>query len=257
MEITLLNLAASGLRTQQTRLDLIGHNLANVGTPGYRAVRAEVVDLAPGTHTFGRQSPLGLIQADDPAQGVAVTRTLQPDHPGPIVTTASALDVALPPGVYLAVRLPDGQTAYTRNGRLQVGREGVIQSGDYPLVGNLRQPPEAGAVFVDANGRLLAVGVEGERIVGTLPLVRFRNPEELEALGRTLLRPTPASGAPEQLAPGSLDGLVPQAVEASNVQMERELTLLLRAQRAYQASVQVVRTWDELAAQTVREIGRT
>lgn len=254
MEITMLNLAASGLRSQQTRLDLVGHNLANLGTPGYRSFRAELVDLPTNPHTFGLTAPTTLTLADAPTEGAVVARTLQPSIPGAIVATGEPLDIALPARVYLAVQLPNGQTAYTRNGRLTVNSEGTIQAGDFPLLGNLRVPPEAGTPIVDHQGRLLAIGPEGEQVLGTLPIVQFRNPEELEPLGRGVLLPTQDSGAPEQFTPDELNTLAPQALEASNVQVERELTLLMRAQRAYQANVQVVRTWDELAAQTVREI---
>ncbi len=254
MDPTTLGVAASALRAQQTRIDLVGHNLANLQTPGFRAVRPELVDLPADSSVFGRLSPVRLTSADDPGRGVAVASATQPDLPGPIVSTDAPLDVALPDGVYLAVRGPDGQTAYTRDGHLEVDARGEMQVEGNTLIDSPRLAADS-SPSVGEDGSILLDDAAGRHVVGKLPLVRFSNPEGLEPLGFGLLRPTPASGAPRPAATAGPDEVTTRALEGSNVDLTREFTSLLRAQRAYQAGTQLIRTWDELAGETVREIG--
>jgi flagellar basal-body rod protein FlgG len=255
MEPTFLDLAASGLRAQQTRLDLVAHNLANLQTPGFRSFRAELVDLPADPNVFGLTTPLGLTTADAPTRGVQVARTLQPDRAGAPVPTGAPLDLALPDGVYLAVQLPGGQTAYTRDGHLGVTAQGTFQVGTFPLAMGARLQPGDGAPAVDASGRIVATGPNGPRVVGSLPLVRFANPEGLLPLGNGVLAATAESGPPQPYTPAGSDRLVPGALEASNVDLAQELTTLIRAQRAYQLNAQMVRTWDELAGGTIQDLG--
>ena len=257
MDLTTLGLAASALRAQQTRIDLVGHNLANLQTPGFRALRPELVDLPADQSIFGRRSPVSLTAADDPTRGVAVASVTQPDLPGTVVSTDAPLDVALPDGVYLAVRRPDGQTAYTRDGHIDVNAQGEFQIEGNTLADSPRLTPGSGPPDLDEHGNIVVDDATGRRVIGKLPLVRFSNPEGLEPLGLGLLRSTPASGAPQPLTTNEPDGLTTRALEGSNVDLTREFTSLLRAQRAYQAGTQLIRTWDELAGETVREIGRS
>lgn len=256
MEPTFLDLAASGLRAQQTRLDVVAHNLANLQTPGFRSFRAELVDLPADPNVFGLTTPLGLATADAPTRGVQVARTLQPDRAGTTVMTSAPLDVALPNGVYLAVQLPSGQTAYTRDGHLSVSAQGTLQVGSYPLAATLKLQPGDSAPAIDDQGRVVTTGPTGQRVVGSLPLVRFGNPEGLLPLGNGVLTVSADSGPPRPYAPTGLDRPVPGALEGSNVDLGQEFTTLIRAQRAYQLGAQMVRTWDELAGDTVQDLGR-
>jgi flagellar basal-body rod protein FlgG len=257
MDLTTLGLAASGLRAQQARIDLVGHNLANLQSPGFRASRPELVDLPADPSTFGLLSPVRLTSADDPARGVAVIAVTQPDLPGPVISTDAPLDVALPDGIYLAVRGPDGQTAYTRDGHVEINAQGELQIEGRTLIDSPRLTPGTGSPSLDGQGNVVVDDATGRRVIGRLPLVRFSNPEGLEPLGFGLLRSTPASGAPQPLTTSVPDALRTGALEGSNVDLARELTSLLRAQRAYQAGTQLIRTWDELAGETVREIGHS
>ncbi len=256
MEISTLGLSASALQAQQTRIDYVGHDLANLQTPGFRALRPELVDMPADPSTFGLTSPTRLTNADAPTRGVVVGGVTQPDVPGSTVGTGAPLDVALPDGVYLTVQLPGGQTAYTRDGQLSVDAQGKLQAGDNYLAGNLRLQPGDRNPRIDQQGQVVVTGAGGDRVIGSLPLVRVANPEGMDPLGLTLLQTTPASGAAQPFVSNGADGIAPQALEASNVDMAREFTDLIRAQRAYQASTQLIRTWDELVGQTVTEIGQ-
>ncbi len=257
MDLTTLGVTASSLRAQQARIDLVGHNLANLQTPGFRALRPELVDLPADLSVFGQLSPVRLTSADDPGRGVTVASVTLPDLPGPIVSTDAPLDVALPDGIYLAVRGPDGQTVYTRDGHLEVNARGELQIEGNPLIDSPRLAAGSGSPSLGADGSIVMDDATGRHVIGKLPLVQFSNPEGLEPLGRGLLRATPASGAPRPVATVAPAGLATGALEGSNVDLAREFTSLLRAQRAYQAGTQLIRTWDELAGETVREIGHS
>lgn len=256
MEISTLGLSASALQAQQTRIDYVGHDLANVHTPGFRALRPELVDMPADPSTFGLTSPTRLTNADAPTRGVTVAGVTQPDVPGSTVGTGAPLDVALPDGVYLTVQLAGGQTAYTRDGHLSADAQGKLQAGDNYLAGNLRLQPGDRDPRIDQQGQVVVDGTQGQRVLGSLPMVKVANPEGMDALGLTLLQTTPASGAAQSYVSNGSDGITPQALEGSNVDMGREFTDLIRAQRAYQASTQMIRTWDELAGETVQEIGQ-
>lgn len=257
MEFSILNLAASGVRAQQTRVDAVGHNLANLQTSGFRAIRPELVDLPAQSDVYAEPSPLALVRADDPNEGVTVAAVTRPDLPGSAIATGGPLDVALPQGVYLAVRQPDGTTAYTRDGHVGVGEDGMLAVGDLRLATSLRLDGTA-SPSIDERGQVVVAGPDGaEKVVGSLPLVTVQNPEQLAALGDGLFGATPDSGAIKAIGPAQVNGLIPGAIETSNVQIDGEITHMVRAQRAYQANVQMIHTWDELTSGTIQELGRS
>lgn len=255
-EIGVLNLAVSGLRAQQARVDAVGHNLANAQTPGFRAIRPELVDLPANQGVYGETAPTRLVTADDPTQGVEVAQINRPDIPGMVIATNSPLDVALPPGVYLSVQLPGGRVTYTRDGHLGVAADGALQVGTYRLAGNVRLPPQATDPEIGPGGEVVA-RVNGQpTVVGQLPLVTVPHPEQLEEVNRGLFIITTESGTPRAAGPKDLAGLAPGALEGSNVQLDTEMTEMLRAQRIYGANAQMVHTWDQLAGDSIQELSR-
>jgi flagellar basal-body rod protein FlgG len=154
------------------------------------------------------------------------------------------------------VQTPDGQTALTRDGHLGVGNDGALQVGDNRLATTMRLPPGSTNAYVDPTGQVHVQAATGDQVLGKLPLARIANPEELTALGSGLFQPSTDSGAIQPVVPGDLTGLANGAVEGSNVQVDQELTHMMRAQRAYQANAQMIHTWDELASQTISDMGR-
>jgi len=241
MDFGILGIATSGMRAQQTQVDAVGHNLANLQTTGFRAIRPDLVAAAP--------------QA-----GVEVGAVLQPDVGGPTLMTNSPLDLALPPGVYLAVQLPNGQTGLSRTGNLRVGNDGRLQAGDFPLVGNIRLAPTDSSPSVDATGQVTVPAgngpLVGQRVVGKLPLVTVARPEGLSPQGNGIWMATATSGTGTPFTATAAAPVVPGAVNGSNVDVIQEMTHLVRAQRAYQINAQMVHVWDELASQTVQDLGR-
>src|SRR5258708_30903509 len=114
MDLSILRIASSGIRAQQTRIDFVGHNLANTQTFGFRAVRPELVDLPASRTPYAGPGTSRIVSADDPTEGVVDARETRPDLPGEIQQTGMPLDVALPRGIYLSVQTPDGQSALPR-----------------------------------------------------------------------------------------------------------------------------------------------
>jgi flagellar basal-body rod protein FlgG len=257
MDSSILSIAASGIRAQQSRIDFVGHNLANAQTFGFRAVRPELVDLPASAAPYGGTGSSTIASADDPTIGVVDYLDARPDLAGPTQVTGLPLDVALPQGVYLTVQTGNGQTALTRDGHLTIGSDGSLQVGANRLASTIRVPKGSAGAYVDANGQIHAQGTAGDQVLGTLPLTRIPNPDQLAELGDGLAQPTANSGAPQPIVPSDLAGLTPQAVEGSNVEAGQELTHLMRAQRAYEANAQMVHTWDQLADQTIQNMSRS
>jgi flagellar basal-body rod protein FlgG len=255
VDFSILNVATSGVVAQQTRVDAVGHNLANMQTPGFRAIRPELVTTPADPDVYGVPATATLTSAATD-QGVAVSAISRPDVGGATVSTQAPLDVALPQGVYLAVQYPGGQVVYTRDGHLSVGADGSVSVGMFRLAGNLQVPVGKGPIHVDSVGHLTVDGPGGPTTVGTLPLVVIPHPEALNALGQGAFGLSPDSGAPRAARPADLQGLTVGAIEGSNVQVDAQLTDLIRAQRAYGANLQVVHTWNQLSADSVQELGR-
>jgi flagellar basal-body rod protein FlgG len=162
---------------------------------------------------------------------------------------------------FFQVELPDGTTAYTRDGAFRLNAEGTILTTDgYPLTPQITVPTDATQIFVSADGNVSASvpGQDSPQPLGQLQLARFPNPPGLDArLGRNLLLETAASGPPTTGTPG-LDGIGTIAqgfLENSNVQVVEEILQLIIAQRAYEANSRVITTSDEML-QTANQIRR-
>ncbi|HLH72373.1 MAG TPA: flagellar hook basal-body protein [Chloroflexota bacterium] len=252
MEIGILGVATAGLRAQQSRIDYVGQNLANADTTAYRALRPELVDVPANSGTTAGLSQNQTTSLDRVVELAGLT---QLDAPGPIVPTSSPLDVALPANVYLAVQLPNGQTGYTRNGNLQVDSQGRLQVDGNLLASTVQIQPGQTSPTLDAQGRVLTIGPRGSQTIGTLPLVRIANPDQLQPLGQGIYLTTTDSGpAQPTTLSGGTDSLTLDSLEGSNVQIAQEFGNLIRAQRAYQVGTQMIRTWDDLASDTVQEL---
>ncbi|HLH25568.1 MAG TPA: flagellar hook basal-body protein [Chloroflexota bacterium] len=244
--------AASGLQAQERALDVTSNNLANLQTVGYKSRRAAVVDTPPGTTTFalpGQDGGLSMGRRDL-GQGVTLGGVVTNLAPGAVQATGRGLDVAIAGDGLLAVSLPDGRTAYTRAGALTVDGAGRLVTGSGALVaGGITVPAGATDLQIEADGRVTAaIGGASRQELGQLQLVRFTNPDGLQAVGSNLLVATDAAGAMQTGAPGSdgLGALVPGSLEASNVDPGREIVRVLQAQRAYAVNLRALKTVDEM-----------
>jgi flagellar basal-body rod protein FlgG len=249
-----LYVAKSGLDAQQTQLDVVANNLANVGTTGFKRSRVGFQDLmyqnlrqVGGQTSDQTRLPSGL----QVGTGVQVVATERIHTQGNMTKTDKPLDVAINGTGFFQIQMPDGTTAYTRDGTFDKDRDGqlVTQSG-FLIQPGITLPPNTQTITVGRDG-IVTVTQPGSTAavqVGQLQLATFVNPTGLQSLGENLYAETDSSGAPNQLNPG-VDGagtLVQGSVEASNVNVVEELVNMIATQRAYEINSKAVQTSDQM-----------
>lgn len=249
-----LRAAATGMQAQQTRTEIIAHNLANVNTTGYKRSRAHFEDLL--YQTVQGQSVLGQQDAEiAPAiqigRGTRLSAVQRLHQQGPLEQTGRNLDIAIEGEGLFQVQLPNGETAYSRDGSFQISDQGVIvTSNGYALQPSIRIPGDAAEITISTTG---VVSVRSARDnetteIGRIELARFANPSGLLSLGQNLYGATPASGQPLRGYPNEdgLGRLQQGALEGSNVEIVQEMVEMITAMRAYEINSKAIKTADEM-----------
>lgn len=257
-----LDIAATGMLAQQTNVDVISNNIANMVTTGFKKQRAAFQDLIyqnisrPGTTSSdqGTTMPSG-IQLGLGVRNGAVYRM---HGQGAIKITQNNLDLAIAGNGFFQVDLPSGDTGYTRDGTFQVNENGeLVTVQGYKVQPNITIPKDATSIDINNTGEVLVKtpGQATSQNVGQLQLANFVNPTGLEALGDNLYRETDASGTAATGNAGSEDfGTVRQgALEQSNVNVVEEISDLITAQRAYEMNSNVITTSDQML-QTITQL---
>ncbi len=256
-----LQIAAAGMAAQQTRVEVISNNLANMNTTGYNTRKAEFADLhyqqvaRPGSinATDGTVLPTG-IQLGLGVRPTAVSMILSQ---GASAQTGGDLDIAIEGRGYIEVTLPNGVAAYTRDGGLKRTGEGLIVTSDgFPVVPNITIPEDAESLFINPEGEIFASfndRIEDE-LLGQLTLAGFTNPKGLEAIGSNLFVESSASGPAVVATPGENGlGRVRQGyLEESSVDPVKEVTDLIEAQRGYELNSKVITAADQMLGATVQ-----
>lgn len=244
--------SAAGMQSQQTNLDVIANNLANVNTTGYKKTKAEFQDLlyqtsrTPGADQgAGNQLPTG-VQIGHGSRLVATSKIFTT---GELTQTGEQLDVAIQGNGFFEVQLPDGTKAYTRDGALKTAADGRITTSDgYLVMGGFQPVPQGTtAINIASTGEVTLTNATGNQSY-RVQLVRFANPSGLQSLGGNLYHETPASGTPELGNPGENGfGQLQQGyLEMSNVKVVEEMVNLIEAQRAYEVNSKAVQAADEM-----------
>ena len=247
-------ISKTGMEGQQTQLDAISHNLANVSTFGYKRSHAVFEDLmyqnmrqAGGPTSEQTQLPVGL-QMGLGVRPVAMARNFSQ---GNLQQTSSNLDVAVKGNGFFLIQLPDGGTAYTRDGSFQLDSTGrLVTNTGYLVQPGITVPPNALSVTIGQDGTVgvMVPGQAAPQNIGQLQLSSFINPPGLEPLGGNLFVETAASGQPQTGTPG-LEGLgsVQQGfIETSNVNVVEELVQMIVTQRAYELNSKAISTSDQM-----------
>lgn len=249
-----LYVARTGLDAQQTNLDVISNNLANVSTTGFKRARAEFQDLVyqtirqPGAQSSQQtQIPTGL------QMGAGVKTVANPRifTQGPLTQTENSLDIAINGDGFFQIQMPDGTTAYTRNGEFTKDNNGQIVTQDgYPLIPNITIPQDALTLTIGAAGNVsvTTAGATEPTNLGDIQLVTFINPTGLASVGKNLFMETAASGVPTPSQPG-LNGagtLEQGFVENSNVNVAEEMVAMIITQRAYEINAKAITTSDNM-----------
>lgn len=246
--------ARTGLDAQQTQLDVISNNLANVGTNGHKRQRAVFEDLLyqtirqPGAQSTQQTQISSGLQVGTGTRVVATERIFTQ---GSLQQTGNPLDVAIQGNGFLQVTLPDGTVGYTRDGALQLDNQGnLVTASGYPLADAINIPAEARSITIGKDGTVSVVlaGQVAPQQVGALQLATFVNPGGLEATGENIFIETASSGAPGLNVPGNNGaGVINQNyVETSNVNVAEELVSLIITQRAYELNSRAVQTGDSM-----------
>ncbi|NCA70295.1 MAG: flagellar basal-body rod protein FlgG [Sphingobacteriia bacterium] len=249
--------ARTGLDAQQTQLDVIANNLANVSTNGFKRQRAVFEDLLyqtirqPGAQSTQQSEISSGLQIGTGVRTVATERIFTP---GSLQQTGGALDVGIQGKGFLQVVMPDGNTAYTRDGSLQLDSEGnVVTANGYLLADAINIPENATSITIGKDGTvsvILDTNLIDPVVVGNIQLATFINEGGLQSVGENLFYETASSGAPTLTEPGlNGAGVLNQGyVESSNVNVAEELVSMIVTQRAYELSSRVISTSDQMLA---------
>jgi flagellar basal-body rod protein FlgG len=244
--------AATGMTGQQTMVDVIANNLANVNTSGFKRSQLNFQDLfyltleESGTEiSSGINSPSGI----EIGSGVRVASTMKVHSAGELQNTANPLDIAIVGEGFIQVTLPNGDLRYTRDGSLQINANGeLVTTTGYALVPSITIPDDS-TVSIEKDGGVNVIDSTGNQsVVGTIQLARFANPSGLSSEGGNLLAETAASGTPTTGTAGDAGfGTIQSGfLEKSNVQMVTELVNLITAQRAYEINSKAITVGNEM-----------
>jgi flagellar basal-body rod protein FlgG len=254
-----LHTAATGMMAQELNVQVISNNIANMRTTGYKRQRAEFQDLLyehvrrTGTQTSdqGNILPSGV----ELGSGVKTVGTPRIMSQGTLLATKRELDVAIRGEGFFKVQLPDGRTAYTRDGTLQMDAQGRIVTGQgYVLQPGITVPQNASNIQISAQGQVSVTlpGQTTSTVLGQFELTRFVNKAGLQAIGDNLFLETPASGTPQEgLANTDGFGDLQQGnLEQANVEAVSEISDLIAAQRAYEMNSKVITAADQMLQST-------
>lgn len=256
-----LYIARTGLDAQQTNLDVISNNLANVSTYGFKRAKAHFQDLLyqnlrqAGAQSSGQtQIPTGL----QLGVGVKPVSTSRIFIQGPLTQTENSLDVAISGEGFFQIQLPDGTIAYTRDGGFTRDSNGQVVTQDgYALIPSITIPENALKITVASTGEVsvtLPGAIATPTVLGQLQLATFINPTGLQSIGKNLFLETAASGVPTPNIPGSNGaGLLEHGfVEDSNVNVAEEMVAMIITQRAYEINAKAITTSDNMLARLVQ-----
>ncbi len=256
-----LSIAATGMMAQETNVEVIANNLANMNTTGFKRQQAEFQDLLyqnivqPGSQSSdsGTIVPAGI----QLGAGVRTAAVYRISSQGDLTSTSNPYDLAIQGAGYFHITMPDGTDAYTRAGNFALSANGqIVTDQGYTVAPGIVVPSNALSITVNAQGQVQATlpGQTAPQILGQLELVRFPNEDGLNALGGNLYTETPASGSPQSGVPGSTGfGTIQQGyLETANVNPVEEITALITAQRAYEMNSKVVTAADNMMQQTAQ-----
>ena len=243
--------SAAGMQSQQTNLDVIANNLANVSTTGYKKNKVEFQDLlyqnarsAGADQGAGNRLPTGL----QVGHGSRLAATSKIFTTGELTQTGERLDVAIQGDGFFEVQMADGSRAFTRDGAWKTNDVGQLTTHPgQPLQGFQPIPPGTTDISIAPDGTVTTKGAGGQQTF-RVQIARFVNPSGLESLGGNLYRESEASGAAElgNAGENGFGSLRQGYLEMSNVKVVEEMVNLIVAQRAYEVNSKAVQASDEM-----------
>lgn len=254
-----LHTAATGMMAQELNVQVISNNIANMRTTGYKRQRAEFQDLlyehmsrvGSQTSDQGTVLPTGI----EIGSGVKTVATPRVMSQGNLLPTQKDLDIAIRGEGFFKVQLPDGRTAYTRDGSLERDAQGrIVTAQGYVIQPNITIPQNSNGLNVNAQGQVQVTpaGTSAPTQIGQIELSIFVNKAGLQAIGDNLYLETPGSGTPQNGTPGSqgFGDLLQGNLEQANVEAVSEISDLIAAQRAYEMNAKVISAADQMLSST-------
>jgi len=254
-----LHSAATGMMAQELNVQVISNNIANMRTTGYKRQRAEFQDLlyeqvsrvGSQTSDQGNILPAGI----ELGGGVKTAGTPRIMSQGTLLPTSKEFDVAIRGEGFFKVNLPDGRTAYTRDGSFEPDAQGrLVTSQGYVIQPGLTLPANASSMTISPQGQVsvLTPGSSTPTQVGQIELAAFVNKAGLQAIGDNLYLETPASGTPQNgtAATEGFGTLMQGNLEQANVEAVTEISDLIAAQRAYEMNAKVITAADQMLSST-------
>ncbi|MBI4809613.1 MAG: flagellar basal-body rod protein FlgG [Nitrosomonadales bacterium] len=247
-------ISKTGLEAQQTQMDVISNNLANVSTTGFKRSRAVFEDLLyqnlrqPGAQSSQQtQVPSGL----QIGTGVRPVATERIHTQGNLQQTGNKLDVAIQGNGFFQILMPDGATAYTRDGSFQTDSQGqIVTANGFVVQPAITIPANTTSISIGQDGvvSVTQAGVAAPVQVGSMQLATFINASGLESMGQNLYLESGSSGTPSTNVPGTNGtGTLSQGyVETSNVNVVEELVNMIQTQRAYEINSKAITTSDQM-----------
>jgi flagellar basal-body rod protein FlgG len=256
-----LHIAATGMLAQQTNVEVISNNIANLSTTGFKRRRAEFQDLIYQNmrRVGSTSSDTGTIVPSGVQLGLGVktAAVYRINEQGNLSQTDNRFDLAIRGPGFFQIELPNGETAYSRDGTFGLSPQGEIVTADgFRVLPGVQIPNQARDVTINANGEVL-VKLDNQpalQNVGQIQTAIFANDAGLEAIGDNLFLETPASGQPQPGVPGApgFGNVMQGFVETSNVNVVSEITSLITAQRAYEMNSKVITASDEMLSTLTR-----
>lgn len=259
--------SSTGMKSQQTNIDIISNNLSNVNTTAYKGQRAEFKDLLYVTmKENNRNDGVGRPVNLEVGHGVGMVATTRDFKTGGLIETQNNLDLAIQGKGFFKIQLPDGSINYTRDGSFKISVDentsSLVTSDGYTVLDEndkpITIPPDASDINIDELGNITikdAAGLSGDTTI-RLGFVDFVNPSGLLSAGKNLYIATPASGTPNDILSTDMKSSIVQGyLEASNVQVVDEMVKMITAQRAYEINSKAITTSDEML-QTANNLKR-
>ena len=243
-------IAKTGLDAQQTQMDVISHNLANVSTNGYKRSQAVFEDLI-----YQNMRQVGANSSSDTQLGTGVrpVATSRLFTQGNLQQTSNSFDMAISGHGFFQLQMPDGTTGYTRDGSFHPDAQGqLVNANGIPLSPPISVPQGTRDITIANDGTVTVsiAGQDGVTQIGQIQLATFQNATGLDPQGQNVFKETDASGAPTASTPGMNGaGMIQQGyLETSNVNVVEELVSMIQTQRAYEINSKAIQTSDQMLA---------
>lgn len=244
--------AASGMMAQQTNIDNISNNLANYQSTGFKKSRVSFEDLlystmeTPGAEATGGKTQIGM--------GVRTMSTQRMFSQGQLQETKNPYDMAIDGEGFFKVQLPDGHTAYTRDGQFKLNENKELCLNNGASLG-IKVPEDMTNIEITPKGEIRGTRLNGDgkpERLGQITVTKFLNPTALQAIGGNLYMETPACGSKVEDVPGSNGiGVLSQGyLEKSNINIVEEMINIVTAQRSFEMNQKGVQAADEMMRST-------